>query len=901
MSVNEPVSASERDLPLRREIDHLGRLLGDSLVRQRGPELLELVEKIRLESKSLRATGDVTQLAETLGGMTPETAIDVVRSFGAYFHLANVAEQAHRYSELGGVATERASDVASTVEHLRASGVSDDDIVRTVAALDVRPVLTAHPTEAARRSILDKLRTIAELVIERSNSRLSERQLQRIDRRLSELIDLVWQTDELRSQRPTPEIEAGSTAYYLEIINDAAGQVTQDLASDLEAAGIDMAGIELRPVRAGTWVGGDRDGNPNVTAEVTARVLRMNHEKGLQYLIARVRELIGELSSSMRNVGVSSDLLDRIEESSAEMPEIVDRWGTLNADEPYRLHLTFIARRLDTNLAAVRDGIEVKEPGYRSDTELVDDLQLVADSLAAHRGELIEAGGVARLLAVVRSAGFGMAQMDVREHADHHHATVAAVAPYPEDRAQRLTWLDAAIASEPISLEGVDTAVARTFEAMARAQAMYGDAVFSNYIVSMTTGADDVLAPVVLARAVGMVDLQRDHATVDFVPLLETLDELRNAEALIDDLLSCPNYRSVVAARGDEQVVMLGYSDSNKQAGITTSRWEIQRAQVALARLGAQHGVKIRFFHGRGGAVGRGGGPAHDAILALPPHTIGAAIEFTEQGEVISDKYSLPELARHNLEVAVSATLETSLREAASGDEETKQRWDEAMDLVSIKANEAYTGLVDHPHLVRYFLQSTPVEELANMNIGSRPARRPDASGGLGGLRAIPWVFGWTQSRQIVPGWFGLGSGLSAAREAGLAGQMAEMYQRWPFFRSLISNVEMTLRKTDLRIARMYVERLVDAEVRDVFSLIEAEHDRTVSELLAVTGEGRLLDDYPVLQRTLDVRDPYLDPINHLQVDLLDRLRRSEDQDPLLARAFLSTVNGISSGLRNTG
>jgi phosphoenolpyruvate carboxylase len=362
-------------------------------------------------------------------------------------------------------------------------------------------------------------------------------------------------------------------------------------------------------------------------------------------------------------------------------------------------------------------------------------------------------------------------------------------------------------------------------------------------------------------------------------------------------MLDNPQYCDVVRSRGDRQTIMLGYSDSNKDCGITTSQWAIHRAQRDVAAVGREFGVDIRFFHGRGGAVGRGGGPAHEAFLSLPAGTLHGALDFTEQGEVISDKYSLPDLARRNLELAVAAVLEASLRPSKRTDDATQQRWDRTMDAISDAAFGAYRSLIDDPGLVPYFFQATPVEELPAMNIGSRPARRPEGAAGVDGLRAIPWVFGWTQSRQIVPGWFGLGSGLEQAR-----GETREMYEQWPFFRTLLSNVAMTLRKTDLSIAQRYVEQLVAPDLRGVFDVIRDEYERTHRELLAVTGEGRLLDSSPTLQRTLDVRDPYLDPINHLQIDLLKRLRADRDKpDADLQRAFLVTVNGIAAGLRNTG
>ncbi|MFN2557151.1 MAG: phosphoenolpyruvate carboxylase [Nitriliruptorales bacterium] len=901
---------------MRADIRHLGDLLGQTLVRQEGRELLDLVEHVRALSKAARggyrAAGK--ELGEVLVDLDLPMAIRLVRAFSIYFHLANVAEQVHRVNELAARSHDQGL-LAAIAQRLAGSGV-DLGLVRDVLGrLELRPVFTAHPTEAARRSVLTKLRRVAELLERRNDPRATQAEREHVRRRLAEIIELLWQTDELRLQRPRSLDEARAAMYYLdELCRDVVPDLFDGFADEMSRQlGIEMA-PDAVPIRFGTWVGGDRDGNPNVTPEVTADILRLQADHSLQNMLAAVEHLATELSTSTRIVGISDALRHSLDADRERLPTVFAQYAELNREEPYRLKCSYIRERLTNTRRRILEGRPFGPEEYRTGAELLGELQLMYQSLVAHRGELNARGLLGRLMRTVAAFGLHLASMDIREHSSKHHLALAVLyerleldPPYNDlGRAARCRLLTEELlgrrplSSPTSSLPPEEARTLATFSTISHALARGGSAVIESYIVSMTEGVDDLLAAAVLAREVGLVDLHAGIAHIGFVPLLETPSSLEAAGVLLDELLGNEAYRQLVRLRDDRQEVMLGYSDSSKMAGITTSRWLLHQAQRQLRDVAARHGVQLLVFHGRGGSVGRGGGPTHEAILAQPPGVVDGRIKITEQGEVISDKFGLPGLARRNLELTLAATLEASLlHRTPVNPPEALQRWDEAMQIISNAARRAYEQLLATPGFVDYFHSSTPVSELSELNIGSRPASR---SGGqrLEDLRAIPWVFGWTQSRQIIPGWFGVGSGLVAAREEGLHGTLDEMYRDWQYMSMFISDVEMTLVKTDLAISQRYVERLVDPDLHHLFHRISDEYELTVQQVLLLTGSSRLLDQHPVLRRTLEVRDAYLDPLNYLQVALLARAR-SGDESPQLRRALLLTINGVAAGLRNTG
>jgi phosphoenolpyruvate carboxylase len=893
------------DAELRNDVRQLGELLGQTLVRQEGVELLNLVEAVRKAARE----GDSGEL---LSDLSVEDSVQLVRAFSTYFHLANVAEQVHRAHILsdaraaGGSWLTRATDRILAAKEAQTPGheFSDADLTLWISELNVRPVFTAHPTEAARRSILNKLGKVATLL----DQKKSPDQVAK----LAEIVDLIWQTDELRLDRPEPLDEATNALYYLDdLFRLTVPEVLNDFSNEMKRLGIDIP-VTARPISFGNWIGGDRDGNPNITGDVTRDVMVLQASHAIRATIAAMDELRQLLSVSTRIVGATPELTASIKEDLKHIPEFEDRFLRLNVEEPYRLKATAIVHRLVfTRNRHATNAPHEPHRDYLDTSELLADLTLMRDSLFAHRGELIATGLLERTIRTVSAFGLTHATMDVREHSDAHHHVLSQLAILDnyldQSHDQKFELLAAELASsKQPDLSKVDAAAAKTldtFTAIGEIIDRFGPTSIETYIVSMTKGADDLLAAAVLGKYAGLVDLEKKVARIGFVPLLETVAELRAAGEILEKLLANPTYRKLLTMRGDTQEIMLGYSDSNKDAGIATSQWEIHRAQRKLRDVAMKYGVRLRLFHGRGGSVGRGGGPTYEALIALPWGSIDGEIKMTEQGEVISDKFSLPSLARENVELTLAAALEaTVLNRAPRQAPQDLDLWSNCMQAISDSSFEQYRSLVDHPDLPAYFYASTPVEQLGNLFLGSRPSRRPDASSGLGSLRAIPWVFGWTQSRQIVPGWYGVGSGLKAAREAGHGEVMAQMLKEWHFFNTFISNVEMTLAKTDLALAGRYVEKLVPAELQHFLKNIEVEFELTVTEINLLTKKKALLEDQPILSRTLQVRDAYLSPLHLLQINLLSRVRtEGADADPLLIRALLLTINGVAAGLRNTG
>lgn len=905
------------DQALRADIRLLGEILGETLREQFGEDFFQLEEEIRQSTRSLRQAPDADQqqaLYERLKSVSLWEATRLVRSFTIYFHIANTAEQHHRV----GIPTSGGEhDLAAVFGRALTSGVTGNELSEFVARLAVRPVFTAHPTEAARRSILDKLNAIDRELFAYSKADASDRERRRTRARVAEMIEAIVQTDELHQERPVPTDEARNVIYYLErLARGVTVDVTHEISEALKEVGVDSIGDAV-PLRFGTWVGGDRDGNPNVTSDLTREILGLQNERALRIYRDEVATLARELSQSTQITDISDELAKALEREREAQPSVHGEFSRLNAEEPYRLMCAYIYERILNGLGVARGWQTAGKPVYRSGQDLIADLTIMQRSLMGNRGQNAAQGRLHRLITTARIFGLTLAEMDIRQDAG---VTMAAVGelidavdssdiPFVDrplnERVERLALelSERRTLGTPSLTPSEETEeVLATMRLVREAQDRLGHESVNTWIVSMTHNAADLLAILVLAKEVGLIDVGSDVSRLSVVPLFETIDDLRIASDVMEQYWAVPEVRRLVSLRGDVAEVMVGYSDSNKDGGITTSQWELYRGQRALRSCGQRNNIALQLFHGRGGSVGRGGGPTRDAILAQPSATVDGRIKITEQGEVISDHYPSSQMAKSHLELLVSAVIEASLLHSEPDhSEETVDRWSSAMDKMSATAFEKYRSLIERDGIVDYFLTATPVEELARMNIGSRPARRGGAITGIDNLRAIPWVFGWTQSRQIVPGWYGVGTALASLRAVGYESEMADMYANWSFFQTFIGNVEMPLAKTDMGIARRYVDELVDPSLHPIFEDIRAEHDLTLAEVLRLTGQQQLLESQTVLQRTLTVREPYIDPLSYLQIALLARHRSEPTPDRSLTRALLLSINGIAAGLKNTG
>ena len=888
---------------LRAEIRLLGQLLGETLREHEGLPLYELEESIRLRTKALRQQFDPAKeaaLVDELDGIPLRDAARLVRAFATYFQLVNLAElerQARAVLEAADEAGDLDRSLARCAEH----GVPAARVAATLEQLEVRPVLTAHPTEAVRRSILDHQDRIGQ-ELARLRAPLSERERDRVRQRIATQVEVLWHTDEVRSVRPRVLDEVGNALFYLErTFFDTIPDIHEQLAEALARSYPDVRPPAAPLIRLGSWVGSDQDGNPNADAAMLTQTLHLQRRALLTLYRDRVRALARDLSQSTRLTSVSPELTASIQRDETELEEYAATLNPGTREEPYRRKLSFIWRRLGAAL-------DQEAAAYRSADQLAADLDLLDASLRDHGDRAIADGDLLRLRRQVQVFGFIGARLDVRQH----RAVVRAAADEVFHRlgADTRHRRSATLKPPPISLVASrwspDTGnLLATLSAMAEAQRLAPGSA-QTLIVSMTESAEDVLEALFLAGLAGLHELASDppRSELDIVPLFERLDALERAPATVDALLSDPVYRRQLDGRGGIQEVMLGYSDSNKEVGYLCAAWALDRAHESIASVVARHGRTLRIFHGRGGTVGRGGGPTHEAIRAQPAGALDPKIKITEQGEVIHRKYARPETARQNLGLVLGAMLEHALMPAEA--RQANPVWREAMDIMAVESRQRYRTLVYEDYgFQAYFEQATPIEEIAQLNTGSRPVSRGGTLA-VEDLRAIPWVFAWMQNRHLLPAWYGVGAGFSdfSQRSGGLE-CLRDMYRNWLFFRSLVDNLQMVLVKADMRIARQYATLVSDERERDrLFALIEAEFRRTHDAILDITEQRSVLERQPQLLASLRLRDPYLDPMSYFQVRLLRELRRLPADDIGRAahlQAVLRTINGIAAGLQNTG
>jgi phosphoenolpyruvate carboxylase len=934
----------DKDRPLIEDIRYLGRLLGDVLREQEGDAVFDVVETIRQTAVKFRREDDVDAsqaLEKKLRALSPEQTVSVVRAFSYFSHLANIAEDRHhnrrrRIHALAG-STAQAGTIAYAIERMR----EQQNISATRKQLQkffddalIVPVLTAHPTEVSRKSILDAQHDIARLLAERDQE-LTARERARNEAVLRARVTSLWQTRMLRDARLTvaDEIENALSYYRATFLEEIPA-----LYADIEAA-LAEHGLPTRLpsfFQMGSWIGGDRDGNPNVTGETLDTAITRQATVIFEHYLEQVHKLGAELSVSNLLAG-SNDALKALADASPDQ-------SPHRTDEPYRRALIGIYTRLAAS-ARVRLGegvVAVRSAGrgaapiraipYADAAEFTRDLNVLLDSLAQHHGASMSILRLAPLARASEVFGFHLASIDLRQSSDIHEAVITellARAGVVEDYAalaeeeKRKVLLKELSQPRPLRLPYAEYSdLARSelgvLEAARVTREKFGARAVRNYIISHTETVSDLLEVMLLQKETGMsqgclgskTDPMRDGAMV--IPLFETIADLRNAPVIMGELFALPGIGKLVEQQGNEQEVMLGYSDSNKDGGFLTSNWELYRAELALVTLFKEHGVTLRLFHGRGGTVGRGGGPTYQAILSQPPGTVDGQIRLTEQGEVIASKFANAEIGRRNLETVVAATLEASLLPHENSPAQLPQ-FEAAMQTLSDSAMAAYRALVyETPGFTDYFFSSTPIAEIAELNIGSRPASRKlqdPKKRKIEDLRAIPWGFSWGQCRLLLTGWYGFGSAVSAYLDSASSDaergkritMLRKMYKTWPFFQNLLSNMDMVLAKTDLAVASRYAQLVSDKKLRKtVFELIVAEHQRTCDVLAEITGKHERLADNPLLARSIKNRFPYLDPLNHLQVELLKR-HRAGDQNVRLRRGIHLTINGIAAGLRNTG
>ena len=918
-----PADISSKDLPFREDVRLLGRILGDTLREQEGEETFQLVENVRRSAVRFRKTQDDrdgAKLEQMLDALTPGETLAVVRAFSYFSQLSNIAEDLHNNrrhrAHLKAGLPPKDGSLLRALDRLEEKSVTRETLQAFLNSALISPVLTAHPTEVQRKSILDCHLIISSLLSNRDRMDMTPDDLAENENALRRFILILWQTRMLRTAKLNvrDEIRNGLEFYRYTFLNEIP-RIYANLEKELEARfDKDIAVPEL--LRVGSWIGGDRDGNPFVTHDVMQYAMQQHSAVALEHYLKETHVLGQRLSLTDRLADVSDELRKL---SDASPDKAISRM-----DEPYRRALILIYSRLSATAKKLGHEISHLPPvgkeaePYATPQQFIADLTVLIDSLRQHGAEYLARGRLSNLRRAAEVFGFHLAPLDMRQHSAIHEQTVSELLTHGniinnyadlDEAARRQVLLSTlqngrALIGEIEQYSDVAQSELRIMQAAADIHQRFGRAALPNHIISKTDAVSDMLELALMLQQVKLLEAGDVPALhINIIPLFETIEDLRGCGPIMDELFAIPYYRQLLARRGNTQEVMLGYSDSNKDGGYVTANWELYKAELELVKVFAKYGIELRLFHGRGGTVGRGGGPSYEAILAQPPGSVNGQIRITEQGEVISSKYSNPEIGQRNLETLIAATMEATLLHP-HGDDGAMPEYLRIMEALSIDAFAAYRKMVyETPGFTEYFFLSTPIREIAELNIGSRPSARR-ASDRIEDLRAIPWVFSWGLNRTLLPGWLGFGSAIKQfiAREgdAGLA-QLQSMYKDWAFFRGLISNMDMVLSKTDMGIASRYAGLVEDVELRNrIFGAIHAEWEDTIEMLFSVTGNTTLLQDNPAFARSLLTRTPYIDPLNHLQVALLEH-HRAGNNDELLKRAIHLTINGIATGLRNSG
>lgn len=916
------LKVNDSSLPLRRDVKLLGQMLGEILVNQGGSELFDKVEKIRTMCKSLRNQYDkeiYLELKKEITGLSSPIRKQIIRAFSMYFHLINAAEQNHRIRrrrqyQLQDDTIVQPDSIESAVLSLKENNINQEIIQNALNTLSLELVITAHPTEATKRSILDIQQRIAAILKNLDHPLLTNRERKKLEESLFNEVTILWQTDELRHNKPTVLDEVRNGLYYFDqTLFEVLPEIHQEFKACLEKNYPDYAWEVPNFLRFGSWIGGDRDGNPNVTHEVTWETLNRQRRLVLKKYKAVLVDLMKRYSQSTTRVEVSGELLHLLAEKEDQFLTDEKKWPVKT--EVYRRVFAMMIERVKQ--------VGKSEIGYKSADDFLEDLFIIQRSLNKHQPASHELKTIQKLIRQVQLFGFHLATLDIRNHSGEHEAAMTEILrkvritenyrELPEEEKVKILQ-NILMDPRPLLLLNEDYSeetqeMIKVFQLIKNAHDEFGKRSISVYLVSMTKSPSDLLEVLVLAKEAGIYRLHADgtlESHLNVAPLLETIDDLTAGSNIMETLFEMPLYRNHLQQMGNQQEIMLGYSDGSKDGGTLTANWKLYKAQLEIHEMAKRYKLGLKFFHGRGGSLGRGGGPLNKSLLSQPAETIGDGVKITEQGEVLSSRYLLEDIAYRSLEQATSTLMKiaTHVSKEADQGKERAESWEKAIEEISAAAYTKYQSLVfGDPDFLTYFNEATPLRELSDLNIGSRPMSRKN-QGRFEDLRAIPWVFAWTQSRQLLPAWFAAGTGLEsfASKSNQNLRLLQQMYEKWPFFQSTIDNLQMALLKADITTAKEYLLLVEDETIAErIFTNILEEYERTKKILLIITDDKELLDHTPNIQESVYRRNPYVDPLNFLQVELIKELRNQEEPNEELLTQVLLTISGISAGLRNTG